>query len=106
MVREIYTITDPELGAEFVERLGQDLQDESCPPEIQRLGRTITTWCSQIAAWHRSRVSNGPTEAINNLIKRVKRVAFGMVNFRNYRIRSLLYAGKPNWTLLNPSSHP
>jgi transposase len=106
VVREIYTITDPELGAEFVERLGQDLQDESCPPEIQRLGRTITTWCSQIAAWHRSRVSNGPTEAINNLIKRVKRVAFGMVNFRNYRIRSLLYAGKPNWTLLNPSSHP
>ena len=47
-------------------------------------------------------MSNGPTEAINNLVKRVKRVAFGMVNFRNYRIRSLLYAGKPNWTLLNP----
>ena len=102
VVREIYTITDPELGAEFVERLGQDLQDESCPPEVQRLGRTITTWRHQIAAWHRSRVSNGPTEAINNLVKRVKRVAFGMVNFRNYRIRSLLYAGKPNWSLLNP----
>jgi transposase len=102
VVREIYTITDPDRGAEFVKRLGQDLQDESCPPEVQRLGRTITTWRHQIAAWHRSRVSNGPTEAINNLIKRVKRVAFGMVNFRNYRIRSLLYAGKPNWTLLNP----
>jgi transposase len=102
VVREIYTITDPELAAEFVKRLGQDLQDESCPPEVQRLGRTITTWRHQISAWHRSRVSNGPTEAINNLIKRVKRVAFGIVNFRNYRIRSLLYAGKPNWTLLNP----
>ena len=102
MVRSIYTIDDPELGAEFVERLGQDLQDESCPPEVQRLGRTITTWRHQIAAWHRSRVSNGPTEAINNLVKRVKRVAFGIVNFRNYRIRSLLYAGKPNWSLLNP----
>ena len=102
VVREIYTIDDPELAAEFVERLGHDLQDESCPPEIQRLGRTITTWRHQIAAWHRSRVSNGPTEAINNLVKRVKRVAFGMTNFRNYRIRSLLYAGRPNWTLLNP----
>jgi transposase len=65
VVREIYTITDPELAAEFVKRLGQDLQDESCPPEVQRLGRTITTWRHQIAAWHRSRVSNGPTEAIN-----------------------------------------
>ena len=31
---------------------------------------------------------------------RVKRVAFGFKRFRNYRIRTLLYAGKPNWTLL------
>jgi hypothetical protein len=36
----------------------------------------------------------------NNLIKRVKRAAFGFTSFRNYRIRSLLYAGKPNWDLL------
>ena len=45
-------------------------------------------------------MSNGPTEAVNNLVKRVKRVAFGIRNFRNYRIRALLYAGKPNWALL------
>jgi hypothetical protein len=38
--------------------------------------------------------------ADNNLIKRVKRVAFGFTSFRNYRIRSLLYAGRPNWDLL------
>jgi len=37
---------------------------------------------------------------VNNLIKRVKRGAFGYTRFRNYRIRSLLYAGKPNWGLL------
>ena len=37
---------------------------------------------------------------LNNLIKRVKRVAFGMMNFTNYRIRVLLYAGRPNWDLL------
>ena len=48
---------------------------------------------------------NGPTEAVNNLIKRVKRVAFGFTRFRNYRIRVLLYAGRPNWDLL-PPSHP
>ena len=45
-------------------------------------------------------MSNGPTEAVNNLIKRVKRGTFGFTSFRNYRIRSLLYAGKPNWDLL------
>jgi hypothetical protein len=30
----------------------------------------------------------------------VKRGAFGFRRFRNYRIRVLLYAGKPNWDLL------
>ncbi len=45
-------------------------------------------------------MTNGPTEAANNLIKRVKRVASGFTRFRNHRIRVLLYAGKPNWDLL------
>jgi transposase len=99
-VRGIYDIADPAVAAEFVERLGHDLQDDSCPPEIRQLGRTIVRWRTQIAAWHRARVSNGPTEAANNLIKRVKRVAFGFRRFAHYRIRALLYAGKPNWDLL------
>ena len=103
MVRSIYTIDDPELGAEFVAQLGVDLQDESCPPEIQRLGRTITKWRHQIAAWHQARHTNGPTEAVYNLIKRIKRVAFGITNWTNYRTRALLYAGKPDWTsMLSP----
>ena len=99
-VRSIYDIDDPDLAEEFVERLGHDLQDDSCPPEIRQLGRTIVRWRHQISAWHRARVSNGPTEAINNLVKRVKRVAFGFRRFAHYRIRALLYAGKPNWDLL------
>jgi transposase len=45
-------------------------------------------------------LSNGPTEAANNLIKRIKRVAFGLTSFRNHRVRVLLYAGRPNWDLL------
>ena len=62
--------------------------------------RTIATWRTQISNWHAARVTNAPTEAANNLIKRVKRAAFGFTNFDNYRIRALLYAGKPNWALL------
>jgi len=27
-------------------------------------------------------------------------MAFGFSNFRNYRVRSLLYAGKPDWSQL------
>jgi transposase len=100
VVRSIYDHHDPDLAHEFVERLGRDLQDKSCPVEVRSLGRTLIRWRDQIAAWHRGHVTNGPTEAANNLIKRVKRVAFGFTRFRNYRVRVLLYAGKPNWDLL------
>jgi transposase len=101
VVRSIYAIDDPELAGGFVTQLGIDLQDESCPPEIRRLGRTITKWRHQIAAWYQARFTNEPTQAVNNLIKRVKRVAFGITNWTNYRTRSLLYAGKPDWSLLD-----
>ena len=112
VVRQIYSHADPELADEFVTRLGHDVQDISCPTEVHSLGRNIVRWKAQIAAWHRGHVSNGPTEAANNLIKRVKRVAFGFRQFRNSRIRVLLYAGRPNWELLatitprrNPKCH-
>lgn len=100
VVCSIYEHHDPDLALEFVDQLGRDLQDESCPPEVRQLGRTLLRWKHQIAAWHRGHVSNGPTEAANNLIKRVKRAGFGFTNFANYRIRAPLYAGRPNWTLL------
>jgi transposase len=64
------------------------------------LGRTIVRWRDQITAWHQALVSNGPTEAVNNLIKRIMRIGFGFRQFAHYRIRVLLYAGKPNWDLL------
>jgi Transposase len=45
-------------------------------------------------------VSSGPTEAINLLIKRIKRVGFGFGNFRNYRLR-LLHCGV-DWHTQSP----
>lgn len=99
-VRGIYQITSPVEALRYTLRLADTLKDESCPPEINRLGRTIQRWTTQITNWHISKVTNGPTEALNNLIKRIKRTAFGFRNFSNYRIRALLYAGKPNWNLL------
>ena len=70
------------------------------PPEPQKLGRTIRKWFDKICNYHLARFSNGPTEALNNLAKWIKRVAFGFRNFENYRIRALLYAGRPNWRVL------
>lgn len=99
-VRELYIHTDPDLALDWVDELGRDLEDRDYPIEARSLGRTLLRWRREIAAWHQAQVTNGPAEAVNNLIKRVKRAAFGFTSFRNYRIRSLLYAGKPNWDLL------
>ena len=99
-LRGLYDIDCPALAGEYLTDLAGDLQDADCPPELRRLGRTLDRWHTQIVNWHRARVTNGPTEAINNLTGRVKRVAFGFRRFAHYRIRALLYAGRPNWTLL------
>ena len=102
-VRGIYTIDRPAVALQYTLQLADDLGDESCPPEINQLGRTIARWTPQITNWHISKVTNGPTEALNN---RIKRAAFGLPNFANYRIRALLYAGKPNWALLASVTPP
>ncbi len=99
-VRQIYVHDDAELASVWVDQLIVDMSSEDKPPEVRSLARTLTRWKSHIVAWHKVKLTNGPTEAANNLIKRVKRTAFGFRSFRNYRIRSLLYAGKPNWSLL------
>ena len=105
VVRQIYDHTDIELATEWVAEIGRDFTDREMPFEVRRLGRTITKWAAQIVAWHRSHVTNGPTEAVNNLAKRIKRFALGLVNFRHHRVRCLLYAGRPDWTLL-PTIQP
>ena len=84
----------------MLEELLEHCVSRAMPPEIQKLGKTIETWFEKICNFHVARVTNAPTEALNNLIKRIKRVGFGFRNFANYRIRVLLYAGKPNWRVL------
>jgi transposase len=84
----------------MLKELEEHCRRRAMPPEIQRLGRTLRDWFDKIANFHLARVSNGPTEALNNLIKRIKRIGFGFRNFENYRIRALLYAGKPNLRVL------
>jgi transposase len=63
-------------------------------PELSRLARTVRAWEAEILAWHATGgCSNGPTEAVNLLIKKVKRVGHGFRNFANYRLRLLLHCG-------------
>jgi transposase len=61
--------------------------------ELSRLARTVRAWQTEILAWHLTGgCSSGPTEAINLLIKKVKR-GHGFRNFANYRLRLLLHCG-------------
>ena len=99
-VRELYAHADEATAAQWIDQLIVDMADRSQPIEVRSLGRTLKNWRNEIIAWHRSHASNGPTEAVNNLVKRVKRAAFGFRTFRSFRVRVLLYAGKPNWSLL------
>ena len=72
------------------------LRGEAREPLCPRTG----SWFDKICNYHLAKVSNGPTEALNNLVERIKRIGFGLRNFENYRIRALLYAGKPNSRLV------
>ena len=99
-VRDFYRTFDLDEARRMLEELQNHCLKRAMPPEIQKLGRTIKNWFDKIVNYHLVRVSNGPTEALNNLIKRIKRIGFGFRNFENYRIRALLYAGRPNWRVL------
>jgi transposase len=62
--------------------------------ELSRLARTVRAWEAEILAFHSTMgCSNGPTEAVNLLIKKIKRVGHGFGNFANYRLRLLLHCG-------------
>ena len=41
--------------------------------------------------------SNGPTEAMNLLVKKIKRCGHGFKSFRNYPLRVLLHCGGIKW---------
>jgi transposase len=99
-LRDFYRASDPSEARQLLKELERHCFKRAMPPEIQRLGRTIRKWFEKLCNYDLAKVSNGPTEALNNLVKRIKRIGFGFRNFENYRIRALLYAGKPNWRVL------
>ena len=99
-LRDFYRAADPHAARQILDDLQRHCLKRAMPPEVQKLGRTIRKWFDRLCNYHLANVSNGPTEALNNLVKRIKRIGFGFRNFENYRIRALLYAGRPNWRVL------
>lgn len=91
-VRDVYLSADATEAAALVDK-AIAFCATSAVEEVRRLGRTLTRWRSEILAHHQTGASNGPTEALNLLIKKVKRVGHGHRRFANYRLRLLLHCG-------------
>jgi len=67
-------------------------------PECDRLAGTIRRWEQAVLAYYSSGgLSNARTEAINGLLKKIKRVGHGFRNLHNYRLRLLLHCGGVTW---------
>jgi transposase len=110
-LRDFYRCWDPEQARAMLDDLQTHCLKRAMPPEIRKLGRTLKEWFVKICNYHLARITNAPTEALNNLIKRIKRVGFGFRNFKNYRIRIFsrtyvdLALDTSWWTPLGPPPH-
>ena len=63
-------------------------------PELTRLATTVDRWHNEILAFHTTGgASNGPTEAVNLIIEKIRRIGHGYRNYDNYRRRLLLGCG-------------
>jgi transposase len=91
-LREVYAVDDPDDAIQLLEVVLAECADSDLP-ELRRLGRTLARWQTEIINHHRTGDSNGPTEAMNLLIKKIKRAGCGFTNFDHYRLRVLAHCG-------------
>ena len=63
---------------------------ESDIPQLKECAKTYQNWSIEIKNSLEVPYSNGPIEGFNNKIKTLKRVCFGMKNFKNFKARIML----------------
>jgi len=56
---------------------------------LARFAKTLTNWMDKIANYFVSRSSNGRTEGFNHGLRSILWRAFGMTNFKRFRLRAL-----------------
>ncbi len=95
-VRDVYLAETPAEAAVLVDKAIAGCAADDVE-EIRSLGKTLASWRTEILAHHDTGASNGPTEGLNLLVKKVKRCGHGFTNFDNYRLRVLLHAGGVTW---------
>ena len=92
-LQELYQLYEAEDLDGANQALGRfaDLYATGQIPEYHQVVDTIIAWGEQILAYHTTRrVSNGPIEGTNNLLRVLRRVAHGFTNPNNYAARGIL----------------
>jgi transposase len=65
---------------------------------LERFCKTLTNWMDKIANYFVTRSSNGRTEGFNHGLRSILWRAFGMTNFKRFRLRVLDRFGRPATT--------
>jgi len=100
-VRDVYLTEHPDDAGLLLDKAIEGCRLDQVP-EIRSLGRTLARWRTEILNHHTTGASNGPTEGLNLLLKKVKRAGHGFRSFVNYRLRILLHAGGVDWPATRP----
>ena len=92
LLREVYTAPDAADARQRLEGFHRWARIIAVP-EVERLSRTVRVWETETLNFHLTGITNGPTEALNLLIEKTRRIGHGYRNWNNYRLRLLLHCG-------------
>ena len=67
-LREVYGTGEVEQASMLLDNVIAACGEERIP-EMRRMGRTLTSWRTEILAHHTTEASNGPTEGLNLIVK-------------------------------------
>lgn len=82
------TITSPAEGRERLQAWMEQVKELGLAA-LNKFCKTLSNWMDKIANYFRSRSSNGRTEGLNHGLRAILWRAFGMDNFKNFRLRVL-----------------
>ncbi len=87
-ILEDRTIVTAEQGRERLEGWMCEVRKLGLPA-LEKFCKTLTNWMGRIANYFGNRSSNGRTEGFNHGLRAILWRAWGMVNFKNFRLRVL-----------------
>ena len=90
LLHQVYQAPNLQEACRALDRF-TDLYQTGRIPQYRKTVNAILRWSDEILAYHTTgRPTNGPIEATNNLLQKLKRTAHGFTNPQNYAHRGIL----------------